>query len=57
MRKLIAIGITGLLILSGCTDKKKLEEAEKQNDATRAELIEAVNDRDQLLQGCKELPM
>ena len=32
MRKLIAIGITGLLILSGCTDKKKLEEAEKQND-------------------------
>ena len=55
MRKLIAIGITGLLILSGCTDKKKLEEAEKQNDATRAELIEAVNDRDQLLSLVNEI--
>ena len=55
MRKLIAIGITGLLILSGCNDKKKLEEAEKQNDATRAELIEAVNDRDQLLSLVNEI--
>lgn len=55
MRKLIAIGITGLLILSGCTDKKKLEEAEKQNDATCAELIEAVNDRDQLLSLVNEI--
>lgn len=55
MRKLIAIGITGILILSGCTDKKKLEEAERQNDATRAELIEAVNDRDQLLSLVNEI--
>jgi hypothetical protein len=55
MRKLIVIGITGLLILSGCTDKKKLEEAQKQNDATRAELIEAVSDRDQLLSLVNEI--
>lgn len=55
MRKLIAIGITGILILSGCTDRKKLEEAERQNDATRAELIEAVNDRDQLLSLVNEI--
>lgn len=55
MRKLIAIGITGILVLSGCSDKKKLEDAQQQNDATRAELLEAVNDRDQLLSLVNEI--
>ena len=49
MRKFIALGITAVLVLSGCSNKQKEEEARQQADATKAELIAAVNDRDQLL--------
>lgn len=55
MKKSIALGLTALLVLSGCTDKKKLEEAQSQNEATRAELVAAVNDRDQLLELVSEI--
>ena len=50
MKKILAIGLTALVVLSSCTDKKKLEEAQSQTEATRAELVAAVNDRDQLLE-------
>lgn len=55
MKKFIPLGLTALLVLSGCTDKKKLEEAQSQNEATRAELVAAVNDRDQLLELVNEI--
>lgn len=50
MKKILAIGLTALVVLSSCTNKKKLEEAQSQTEATRAELVAAVNDRDQLLE-------
>lgn len=50
MKKFLALGLTALVVLSSCTDKKKLEEAQSQTEATRAELVAAVNDRDQLLE-------
>ena len=55
MRKFIALGITAVLILSGCSNKQKEEEARQQADATKAELIAAVNDRDQLLNLVNEI--
>ena len=55
MNKLLALGLTALVVLSSCTDKKKLEEAQSQTEATRAELVAAVNDRDQLLELVNEI--
>lgn len=55
MKKFIPLGLTALMVLSGCTDKKKLEEAQSMNEATRAELVAAVNDRDQLLSLVNEI--
>ncbi len=55
MRKFIALGITAVLVLSGCSNKQKEEEARQQADATKAELIAAVNDRDQLLNLVNEI--
>ena len=41
--------------MSGCSNKQKEEEARQQADATKAELIAAVNDRDQLLNLVNEI--
>ncbi|MDE6853576.1 MAG: hypothetical protein K2J38_00800, partial [Muribaculaceae bacterium] len=55
MRKFIIMGMAALLALSACTDKKKEAEAKAQADATREELIQAVNDRDELLNLMSEI--
>ena len=49
MKKIVTLALVGMLVLSGCTDKKKEEAAQQQADASRAELVAAVADRDQLL--------
>lgn len=49
MKKIIAIALSSVLVLSACTNKKEVEEAQKQADASKAELVAAVADRDQLL--------
>lgn len=55
MRKFIIMGIAAIIALSACTDKKKEAEAKAQADATREELIQAVNDRDELLNLMSEI--
>lgn len=55
MRKFVIMGIAAILALSACTDKKKEAEAKAQADATREELIQAVNDRDELLNLMSEI--
>lgn len=49
MKKIITIACAAAVILSGCTNKQKLQEAEEQANASKAELVAAVADRDQLL--------
>ena len=55
MRKFVIMGIAAIIALSACTDKKKEAEAKAQADATREELIQAVNDRDELLNLMSEI--
>lgn len=55
MRKFMIMGIAAIIALSACTDKKKEAEAKAQADATREELIQAVNDRDELLNLMSEI--
>ncbi len=55
MRKFVIMGIAAIIALSACTDKKKEAEAKAQAAATREELIQAVNDRDELLNLMSEI--
>ena len=55
MRKFVIMGIAAIIALSACTDKKKEADAKAQADATREELIQAVNDRDELLNLMSEI--
>ncbi len=47
MKKIVTLGIVAAIILSGCNDKKK--QLEQQVQASQAELVSAVADRDELL--------
>lgn len=49
MKKILTLGFATLLVLSACTDKKKVEAAQQEAEASKAELVAAVADRDQLL--------
>ncbi|MDE6525755.1 MAG: hypothetical protein K2L75_00745, partial [Muribaculaceae bacterium] len=49
MKKIVALAISSALILTACTNKKEVEEAQQQANASKAELVAAVADRDQLL--------
>ncbi|MCM1068102.1 MAG: hypothetical protein NC418_11075 [Muribaculaceae bacterium] len=49
MKKIVALAISTAVILSACTNKKEVEAAQEQANASKAELVAAVADRDQLL--------
>lgn len=49
MRKNLIIALCAATALSACTNKQQVEEAQQQAKASKAELIAAVADRDQLL--------
>ncbi len=55
MRKFIILGLSAALLLGSCTNKEKEEQARQQAEASRAELIAAVADRDQLLNLVNEI--
>lgn len=50
MKKLIILAFAASMLITGCSDKKKLQETEQMAEATRAELVAAIADRDQLLE-------
>ena len=49
MKKIVALAISSAIIFTACTNKKEVEEAQQQANASKAELVAAVADRDQLL--------
>lgn len=49
MKKIFALALSATLLLSACTNKKEVEAAQQQANASKAELVAAVADRDQLL--------
>ncbi len=55
MRNLIVLGLAAALVMGGCSNKEKEEEARRQADASRAELVAAVADRDELLNLVNEI--
>lgn len=50
MKKVMLLSFAAVLLMTGCTDKKKLQQTEKMAEATRTELVAALADRDQLLE-------
>ncbi len=55
MRKLIIPLISAVILFGSCTDKEKEQQAREQAEASKAELIAAVADRDQLLNLVNEI--
>ncbi len=50
MKKVLVSVLVVAAVLSACTDKKTQQEQQELAEATRAELVAAVNDRDQLIE-------
>lgn len=50
MKKVLVSVLVASAVLSACTDKKTQQEQQELAEATRAELVAAVNDRDQLIE-------
>lgn len=50
MKKVLVSVLVASAVLSACTDKKAQQEQQELAEATRAELVAAVNDRDQLIE-------
>lgn len=55
MKKLLAFAIAAAAIFTSCTDKQKAQEAQAAADASKAELVAAVADRDELLNLVNEI--
>lgn len=50
MKKVLVSALVAAAVFSACTDKKAQQEQQELAEATRAELVAAVNDRDQLIE-------
>lgn len=50
MKKVLVSALVAAAVFSACTDKKAQQEQQELDEATRAELVAAVNDRDQLIE-------
>lgn len=55
MKKIFAFALVAAMVATGCTNKQKVEEAQAAADASKAELVAAVADRDELLNLVNEI--